>query len=941
MKMSRILALLMAVMMCLSLLPLGALADEELADAPAEQVEEIADSVEEDDPAEPELAQVAEPESAPEPEQAFEPEPVEGSANEESASSVEVPVEVFTEDPIIEPEDAPALDGDASGTCGENLTWKLTDDGVLTISGTGAMWDYGTISETPWKSYRSSITCVVIGDGVTSIGSYAFGSCYNMTEVSIGSAVTSIGSRAFQGCNKLTGVTIPDSMDWIGEYAFADCTKLVNADLGISVTSIGNYAFQNCSSLNSITIPDGVTHLAYSSTAPSYVFSGCTALTTVVLGSGITRIPPYLFKDCSNLTNVTFRGSVTSVGNYAFWYCYKLENVNVADLNAWWAIRFDSDNRIPNPYFLYSDGQLVTNLMIPYGVTSIGSYAYFNCASLASVTIPDSVTSIGSSAFCGCKGLTSIMIPDSVTSVGLNAFMGCSSITSVVIPDSVTSIGSSAFSGCSALTEIVIPDSVTSIGQLTFSECSSLTSVTIPDSVTSIGQYAFSYCSSLTSVTIPDSVTSIGESAFYNCTNLTSIKIPDGVTSIGEYVFTNCSSLTEIVIPDSVTSISQLAFTGCSSLTSVVIPDSVTNIGQQAFGECSNLREIIFEGNAPIIGYSAFLYVTATAYYPANDPTWTEDVRQNYGGEITWVPMAVPVFKSKTLLLSGQIGVNVYVDLSMLTEEERQAVTMEFSVNRRTSTDTYDPDCTNPSTHEYYGFTCYINSAQMSDTIEATLHYGDEQTVSGSTSVKDYVKYMVEHPNNYSEKAIALAKAIADYGHYMTPFILANGTGVESDTTIESYTDYTDADISEVKGAVAAKAISKTDEYAILTGTSYKLILGSETTITLYFKAAEGKIITGTDQIAVTKNGNTVSNAVVTFDGTRYCVRIPDINAAKLADDFTVTVTDSENHTATITVSALSYANTILTSEKYQNDTDSLYAMTSLYYYYIATKNNL
>ena len=147
-------------------------------------------------------------------------------------------------------------------------------------------------------------------------------------------------------------------------------------------------------------------------------------------------------------------------------------------------------------------------------VTSIGSYAFYDCSSLTSITIGNGVTSIGESAFSGCRKLTSVTIPDGVTSIGNYVFSGCSSLTSITIPDGVTSISNNAFSGCSSLTSITIPDGVTSIGSSAFYDCSSLTSITIPDGVTSIGRYAFENCRSLTSIIIPDGVTSISESAF-------------------------------------------------------------------------------------------------------------------------------------------------------------------------------------------------------------------------------------------------------------------------------------------------------------------------------------------------------------------------------------------------------------------------------------------
>lgn len=235
------------------------------------------------------------------------------------------------------------------------------------------------------------------------------------------------------------------------------------------------------------------------------------------------------------------------------------------------------------------------DVIIPNGVTSIGSSAFFRCTGLTSVVIPDSVTRIGSSAFSSCTGLTSVVIPDSVTRIGDEAFDGCSSLTSVTIPGSVTRIGTEAFDGCSSLTSVTIPDSVTEIGVSAFRDCSSLTSVTIPDSVTQIWGNAFQGCSGLTRVTISDSITSIEASTFNGCSSLTSVIIPDSVTSIEGSAFMYCSSLTSVTIPDSVTSIKVSAFVGCSSLTSVAIPDSVARIDSRAF-DSRSLTDIYYGG---------------------------------------------------------------------------------------------------------------------------------------------------------------------------------------------------------------------------------------------------------------------------------------------------------------------------------------------------------
>ena len=319
-----------------------------------------------------------------------------------------------------------------------NLTWKLYEDGTLTISGTGAMKDYNDDDNLSPVYMNSSVKKVVIEKGVTTIGEYAFCNCTSLTDITISDSVTSIGDDAFYNCSSLTSITIPKNVTSIGESVFENCSSLTDITIPDRVTSIGNWAFLNCSSLTSITIPDRV-----------------------------TSIGNYAFYNCSGLTSITIPDSVTSIGDGAFSECSSL-----------------------------------TDIVIPSSVTSIRSSTFYGCSSLTSITIPDKVTSIGNSAFKNCSSLTNITIPDDVTSIGNYTFWGCSNLPSITLPKSVTSIGDSAFRDCTSLTSITIPNSVTSIGDSAFRDCTSLTSITIPDSVTSIGNKAFYGCSSLTAISL-------------------------------------------------------------------------------------------------------------------------------------------------------------------------------------------------------------------------------------------------------------------------------------------------------------------------------------------------------------------------------------------------------------------------------------------------------
>ena len=538
------------------------------ADGAGEEPEEVTEASEvvEEEPQE-ETTEPTEEEPAEETTEATEEElpkePTEAPAEETEEPAVEeFPEE---EEPILEeaPEEEFSLQSDegtlVSGTCGENVSWVLTSDGTLTISGSGKMADYNTSSNTaPWYKNRTSVVSVVVKSGVTSLSSYAFYGCYKLASAILEAGVETVGSYAFQDCKKLTGVMLSDGLKEIGYDAFSGCSGLTDVTIPEGVTKLGSSAFYNCSSLTSVNIPAAVTSIGDST------FYNCSSLTGVTIPVGVTSIGYSAFSGCRNLTSVT----------------------------------------------------------IPDSVTRIESSAFSGCSSLTSVTIPDSVTSMEWSAFSGCSSLTSVKIPDGVTSIASGAFSDCSGLTSVTIPEGVTSIGGSAFSGCSGLTSVTIPEGVTSIGSSAFSGCSGLTSVTVPEGVTSIEYSAFSGCSSLTSVTIPESITNIEESTFYKCSSLTSVTIPDSVTSIGKSAFSSCSSLTSAMIPESVTSIEQDTFENCSSLASVSISKNVTSIGGWAFYGCLKLRDVYYGGtkaeweNISIGGYNGPLQ-QATIHYQA------------------------------------------------------------------------------------------------------------------------------------------------------------------------------------------------------------------------------------------------------------------------------------------------------------------------------------
>ena len=270
-----------------------------------------------------------------------------------------------------------------SGTCGaegdgSNLTWTLDSEGVLTISGSGAMHDYDYSS--PWHESGNQIQSVFMANGVTSIGNFAFSECTSLTSMTIPDSVTCIGNCAFDSCTSLTSVTIPDSVTSIGVYAFCACTSLKSVTIPDSVTSIGDYAFSYCTSLTGIWVDEGNSH--YFSDASGVLFNKDKTVLAQCPGAfsgsyaipdGVTSINDAAFVNCESLTSVTIPDGVTNIGYEVFAGCTSL-----------------------------------ANMVLPNGVTRIGAEAFDWCTSMKSITIPDGVTSIGYDAFSNCKSLTNV-----------------------------------------------------------------------------------------------------------------------------------------------------------------------------------------------------------------------------------------------------------------------------------------------------------------------------------------------------------------------------------------------------------------------------------------------------------------------------------------------------------------------------------------------------
>ena len=517
-----------------------------------------------------------------------------------------------------------SANAEESGICGPNLRWHLTDNGVLTISGKGEMYNYSNNHRAPWHGY--DIKRIIIGDGITTIGGYAFYNCSALTSVTIGNSVTKIGDNAFTNNNaKIIWLT---NTPPAGYSNVKGGINYVANNLYTGLFDIKVYPY-----LSSIFEVDGIKYVPISPSERICDAIDCTytgepyelKINKKVNYKGIEMtvrgINPYTAYGCANIKKV-YIDTNGSIGDWAFSNCTNLVSVDIEACN-------NIDERA------FSDCTILASVDIKAG-NNIGERAFSNCTNLASVDIKVR-HNIGERAFSYCSNLVSVDIK-ACNSIGEWAFSYCSSLKTLSLDNKIKSLGRYAFSGCSNLKQFVIPDSVTILNYNLLRDCSSLKSIRIHKNIKEIDK-AFYGCTNLSTLIIEDRNTTLklgsnntattrsissplfgdckldsvyiggkivyntssdyGYSPFYRNTSLRTVRVSDAETTIYDNEFYGCTNLQNVSIGDNVKSIGKWAFSGCSSLKNFTFGSGLQSIGQEAFSDCINITQISSEAVVP------------------------------------------------------------------------------------------------------------------------------------------------------------------------------------------------------------------------------------------------------------------------------------------------------------------------------------------------------
>lgn len=539
-----------------------------------------------------------------------------------------------------------------SGTInGTNLSWSL-EDGVLTVSGEGAMKNFG-YGNSPWHSLKDSITAVVIGEGVTTLGKYAFHDSANLETVMIPSTLEFVGERAFQNCTSIVKIELPAGVTEIEDWAFSGCAKLESVSLAEGLTTLGHEVFSECTNLKSLLLPESVTSIGYAlcsgcirlenvtlpsslSELPYRAFENCSALKEVEISKEVISIEGSVFLGCSSLTEITipdktesiaynaFAGctslgtvylpkSLKSIGTDAFIRCTALTDVYYEASQARWAL-IEGKSQISESIIHFVEPTLpvsgtVTNVLGQEFLWSIDADGVFTVTGEGELPDYESIDKYGGDPVLPPwidyrNMITKVIVGEGVTRIGHYSFEKFDGVLSAELSEGLREIGNSAFSGCNALKIDKFPDSLTTLGNYAFYACA-LESLTISSGMIDVGYNVFSRNLALTEVII--AAADLGETCsnmFENCTGLTTVTVEEGVKKLPAYMFNGCTALKTVELPSTLEIIGEHCFIGCSALTSIELPEGLKSIGEWAFRGCDLQSFDIPESVETVGGYA-------------------------------------------------------------------------------------------------------------------------------------------------------------------------------------------------------------------------------------------------------------------------------------------------------------------------------------------------
>ncbi len=460
-----------------------------------------------------------------------------------------------------------------SGTWG-NLTWNLSTDSVLTISGTGSMQS----GSFPWNTstYREKIKSVIIEEGVTSVAYNAFySSSLKLESVTLPSSLDSIGDRAFYQQKLLQEISIPENVSYVGNQAFAYCDNLKivywnTSKITLNAWSSSSTPFYSSKNINTFVFSDKI------KTIPDYLCYGLSSLAQVSLPATLDSIGYQAFYQTA-LREITIPENVSYVGNQAFASCDSLTTVH------WNTSKMRMNNIWSSSNAPFNNSKNITTVTFDNNVKVIPNYLFRNCTNLTQVSLPAALDTIGGSAFYGTK-IKEIKLPDGVQYIGGTAFYQ-TLLQTITLPEGLQYIGGSAFAQ-TPLQAINIPESVEYIGYRTFHQ-TSIREITIPKNVSEIGDNAFGDCDSLKTVhwntnkiTTWDKYSS--EIPFDGCDNLTTIIFDDSIHVIPKYICSGLASLLNVTLPAALDSIHDDAFYG-TGIKEITIPENVVYMDNSAF----------------------------------------------------------------------------------------------------------------------------------------------------------------------------------------------------------------------------------------------------------------------------------------------------------------------------------------------------------------------